>query len=200
MNGFTNKIMWMFRIIILAILIYFIMLKDQGAINVVLIAFVTSFFDIVVERVFKTKMSNFLKLSLVIFIFAAQCFGTAFDFYDKFHWWDTMLHTISGTIFFFVGIYLWNILTKNNTIPKTQMLIIVIFGVLFSLSTVVIWEIFEFSVDSILGEDMQVARSGVGREVIMDTMIDMISAVVGTIIGVILVYIPILKKNVILNL
>lgn len=51
----------------------------------------------------------------------------------------------------------------------------------FSLSTGVIWEIFEFFVDSLLVQNMQVAKGLIGQEAVMDTMIDLISVTVGTI-------------------
>ena len=58
--------------------------------------------------------------------------------------------------------------------------IIIIFAVCFALSTGVFWEIFEFFVDTVFGQNMQVAKGLMGRDAIMDTMIDLISLVVGT--------------------
>lgn len=198
MNKITDAVMLTFRIMIILLLIYFINSKNQGAINVVLISFLISFFDIYVKKILKYQMNNILKISLIAFIYASQCLGTALNFYDMISWWDVMLHTISGIIFFYVGIYLWDVLTKKNTYPKANILIIVIFATLFSLSIITIWEIFEFSVDSILNENMQVARDAIGRDAIADTMLDMISAVIGTIVAILTICI-FKKKSIIKN-
>lgn len=180
MNGFINGIMWLFRCIFLILIGYFIILNNYDSVNVMVIAFILSFFDIIVLKVFKVKMNDLLTVSLIIFIFCAQCLGTSFDFYGKFYWWDDFLHFFSGVIFFYVGLFVYNLISKTNT----NKLLCVFFGILFSFSVITCWEIFEFIMDCFLGLDMQRARLEIGRAAIYDTMIDMILAVIGTFVGV----------------
>ena len=97
-----------------------------------------------------------------------------------------MLHTLSGVIFFFVGetvIKQLNNTSADNNINKKT---IITFGVCFSLATGVVWEVFEFFVDSFLGQNMQVAKGFVGQDAIKDTMVDLISVTVGTI-GIVII-------------
>ena len=167
------------RILIVLIAIFLISQKEFKNLGILAITMLLTFYDKIVEKVLKIKLEDKLKISLITFIFAAQCLGTVLGFYGKFLWWDTMLHTISGVIFFFVGEAI--IKQMSNEKGKLNDKIIIAFAVCFSLSTGVIWEIFEFFVDSLLGQNMQVTKGLIGQEAVMDTMIDLISVTVGTI-------------------
>lgn len=169
------------RILIVLIAIFLISQKEFKNLGILAITMLLTFYDKIVEKVLKIKLEDKLKISLIIFIFAAQCLGTVLGFYGKFLWWDTMLHTISGVIFFFVGEAIIKQMSNEKGKGELNNKIIIAFAVCFSLSTGVIWEIFEFLVDSLLGQNMQVAKDLIGQEAVMDTMIDLISVTVGTI-------------------
>lgn len=169
------------RILIVVIAIFLISQKEFKNLGILAITMLLTFYDKIVEKVLKIKLEDKLKISLIIFIFAAQCLGTVLGFYGKFLWWDTMLHTISGVIFFFVGEAIIKQMSNEKVKGELNKKIIIAFAVCFSLSTGVIWEIFEFLVDSLLGQNMQVAKGLIGQEAVMDTMIDLISVTVGTI-------------------
>lgn len=177
-----NKIITiMVRILIIVIALFLISQKELKDLGILAITMLLTFYDKIVEKVLKIKLEDKLKISLIIFIFAAQCLGTVLGFYGKFLWWDTMLHTISGVIFFFVGEAIIKQMSNGKVEGKLNNKIIVAFAVCFSLSTGVIWEVFEFFVDSLLGQNMQVTKGLIGQEAVMDTMIDLISVTVGTI-------------------
>lgn len=169
------------RILIVLIAIFLISQKEFKNLGILAITILLTFYDKIVEKVLKIKLEDKLKISLIIFIFAAQCLGTVLGFYGRFLWWDTMLHTISGVIFFFVGEAIIKQMSNEKGKGELNNIIIIAFAVCFSLSTGVIWEIFEFFVDSLLGQNMQVAKGLIGQEAVMDTMIDLISVTVGTI-------------------
>lgn len=177
-----NKIITnIIRILIVLIAIFLISQKEFKNLGILAITMLLTFYDKIVEKVLKIKLEDKLKISLIIFIFAAQCLGTVLGFYGRFLWWDTMLHTISGVIFFFVGEAIIKQMSNEKGKGELNNIIIIAFAVCFSLSTGVIWEIFEFFVDSLLGQNMQVAKGLIGQEAVMDTMIDLISVTVGTI-------------------
>ena len=169
------------RILIVLIAIFLISQKEFKNLGILAITMLLTFYDKIVEKVLKIKLEDKLKISLIIFIFAAQCLGTVLGFYGKFLWWDTMLHTISGVIFFFVGEAIIKQMSNEKGKGELNNKIIIAFAVCFSLSTGVIWEIFEFFVDSLLGQNMQVTKGLIGQEAVMDTMIDLTSVTVGTI-------------------
>lgn len=174
------------RILIAIITIFLIFKKEYKNIGILILTIILTFYDVFVEKILKIKLENNLKISIILFIFSAQCLGTALGFYGKFLCWDTMLHTLSGVIFFFVGEtvikQLNNTLADSNINKKT----IIAFGVCFSLATGVVWELFEFFVDTFLGQNMQVAKGFVGQDAIKDTMIDLISVTLGTV-GIVII-------------
>ncbi len=174
------------RILIVIITIFLIFKREYKNIGILILTMILTFYDMFIEKLLKIKLENNLKISIILFIFAAQCLGTALGFYGKFLWWDTMLHTLSGIIFFFVG---ETIIKQLNNTPEGSNInkkTIIAFGVCFSLATGVIWELFEFLVDSFLGQNMQVAKGFVGQDAIKDTMVDLISVTVGTI-GIVII-------------
>lgn len=83
------------RILIVLIAIFLISQKEFKNLGILAITMLLTFYDKIVEKVLKIKLEDKLKISLIIFIFAAQCLGTVLGFYGRFLWWDTMLHTIS---------------------------------------------------------------------------------------------------------
>lgn len=174
------------RFLIVIITIFLIFKREYKNIGILILTMILTFYDMFIEKLLKIKLENNLKISIILFIFAAQCLGTALGFYGKFLWWDTMLHTLSGIIFFFVG---ETIIKQLNNTPEGSNInkkTIITFGVCFSLATGVIWELFEFLVDSFLGQNMQVAKGFVGQDAIKDTMVDLISVTLGTIAIVII--------------
>ena len=61
-------------------------------------------------------------------------------------------------------------------------MIVISFGICFALASGVVWEVFEYGVDTFLGQNMQITEGLIGREAIKDTMIDLISVTGGTIV------------------
>lgn len=78
--------------------------------------------------------------------------GAVYDVYYHVSWWDDLLHILAGVIFAVCGTYLVHAVNKGN---KTTYLLNALFGFMVSVTIAVIWEIFEFSSDMLLGSDMQ---------------------------------------------
>jgi hypothetical protein len=75
-------------------------------------AFLTStiimitFFPILFERQFRIYIPPELQLSAIGFVFASLFLGEVHDYYNRFWWWDTMLHTTSGFLLGILGFLL----------------------------------------------------------------------------------------------
>ena len=109
------------------------------------------------------------QIAILLFIFAAQYLGELKEYYFKFWWWDLMLHTFSGIILGFVGYLLVYILNKETKVDiSLNPLFMALFSFTFAVSVGAVWEIFEFSMDTIFGLNMQ--KSG-----LVDTMADLIA-------------------------
>ncbi len=112
-----------------------------------------------VEKNFKLELPTVLETLAFIFIFCAEIFGEIGGFYQKYAFWDTMLHTTNGFIFAAFGFCLIDIINQNPKIKFTMSPIYVaITAFCFSMTIGVLWEFFEFSADKLLIADMQKDR------------------------------------------
>ena len=130
------------------------------------------------EKIFKKKLGETFKLIWIIFIFMAHYLGVINHFYDKFYYFDKIVHAISGILTAYIAMLILNKKTKNTIF---SILFIVSFSALCALS----WEIFEFVCNILVGGDAQrVALTGVD-----DTMLDMIVAVAGSLVFTLYYYV-----------
>ena len=102
--------------------------------------------------------------------------GEVQGYYDRFWWWDIVLHIGSRFLLEILGFLLAYVLNEKEDIeldlyPK----FIAFFAVVFAMGMGAVWEIFEFSMDQLFGMNMQ--KSG-----IVDTMRDLIVDGVGALI------------------
>ncbi len=114
-----------------------------------------------------------IQVIIITFVFASLYLGEMRAFYYRFWWWDTMLHTFSSIILGFIGFILIYFLNHEEDIDLLlSPLFIAIFAFNFAVSIGVVWEIFEFSMDSFFALNMQ--KTG-----LVDTMWDLIADCVG---------------------
>lgn len=142
--------------------------------------------------IFKVKISLYEEFIYTIFVFFAYFLGSIINLYNKVYCYDTIMHFLSGFATSFLAI---DILKRNNVKYK-NIIINIIFILGFSALVAVLWEIFEFSTDIIFKKDAQnVLATG-----IYDTMKDIISAMLATIIFIfIYVYERLNNKNIIIK-
>ena len=78
------------------------------------------------------------------------------DYYTRFAYWDSMLHTINGFLCAAVGFALTDILNRNEHIKfKLSPAFLAIVAFCFSMTIGVLWEFFEFFCDIVFKTDMQ---------------------------------------------
>ena len=174
------------RIFIIISIIIFATQKQYEKSNFLLIAFTLTFYDCFVKKFLKIELNTIEKISLLLLIFTAQCLGSVYDFYARFHWWDTIVHGISGMIFFYIGIEVIKQLNYRLTKNNTHIVIQILFAICFSLSIIVLWELFEFTEDKFFGENMQNTKNLCGQDAIWDTIEDSLAALIGTLVGTII--------------
>ena len=144
-----------------------------------------------------------------VFTFCAMFLGEILNFYERFSWWDTMLHFTSGFMFSVFGYMLFLSFNRNSDIRRQlNPVIIVMFTVCFSITCGAIWEIFEFAGDSLLGMNMQRWQSGIPADEwgalqnasnlsnpgLVNTMKDIISDTLGSVLSIFLI-LPLAKFN-----
>ena len=132
---------------------------------------------VILARRFQIVLPVALVLAIIGFVFASIFLGEAFEFYERFWWWDMVLHGSSAIGFGLMGFLLTLMMFEGDTFAAPHWaLALIAFCIAMTVGSV--WEIFEFLMDRIFGMTMQ--KSG-----LMDTMGDlMINAVGGLIASV----------------
>jgi len=112
---------------------------------------------------------------IVVFVFATLFLGEVGDFYERFWWWDVVLHSGSAIGFGLIGFVLVFMLFEGDRFAAPPLaLAFLSFSIAMSMGA--LWEIFEFAMDSLVGTTMQ--KSG-----LVDTMWDLIVDTIGASIG-----------------
>lgn len=129
-------------------------------------------------RFFGIKLPRSLLTAIVVFIFATLFLGEVGGFYERFWWWDIVLHFFSALSFGAIGfLFIFMLFEGDRYAAPPWALAMLAFCV--GLSIGALWEIFEFTMDQLF--DMNMQKSG-----LLDTMKDLIVDTVGAAIGALL--------------
>lgn len=108
------------------------------------------------ERKLRIDLPNTLEVVILLFIYAAEILGEIQEYYLIIPFWDTILHTINGFLFAAIGFSIVDILNENKQIGMTLTPIyMAISAFCFSMTIGVLWEFFEWAMDSFFSLDMQ---------------------------------------------
>ena len=141
-----------------------------------------------------------MMIAYALFLYSAIYLGEVRNFYYAVPHWDTILHTFSGVALGALGFSVVSLLNRSESVYfSLSPAFVAIFAFCFALSLGVIWEIYEFAVDSLMDINMQkyALESGeplVGQAALMDTMKDLIVDALGALAVSIVGYISI-KHN-----
>jgi len=123
----------------------------------------------------------------LVFMFAALFLGEVRGYYQRFWWWDIALHTSSGFLLGILGFLLVYVLNENDRVDlHMRPRFVALFAFLFSVAMGAVWEIFEFSMDQLLGMNMQKPMfddpSGL-TDTMWDLIVDTIGALIISLLG-----------------
>ncbi len=166
-----NKIRYGFyftvRFFILVVMVLSIISRNWSNVFMCVVSLALIMIPSIVDRRFNIALPQGLEAIIVLFVFAAQILGEIGEYYLRYALWDDMLHTTNGFIMAAIGFSLIAILNNNDKIQFTLTpFFVAFFAFCFSMTTAVIWEFFEYSMDAIFLTDMQ-----------KDTIIPQISSV-----------------------
>ncbi len=109
-----------------------------------------------VESTFNVRLPTLLEIIVLLFIFAAEILGELGDYYVRFTFWDTMLHTLNGFLAAAVGLSLIDILNRSERFDlHLSPFFVALISFCFSMTIGVLWEFFEFGMDYFFHTDMQ---------------------------------------------
>lgn len=136
---------------------------------------VLSLSPLLFERQANVRLPTGFIAAIVIFTFSSLFLGEVGGFYERFWWWDVILHAGSAIAFGMIGTVLALLLLQGHKLNASPF-VIAIFAFSFAVAIGTIWEIFEFFMDQTFGLNMQ--KSG-----LVDTMHDLIVDCIGAFIG-----------------
>ena len=160
------------------LIIIFLFAIIRGEWLAVLISFSTFVLTLVpprLEDIYHIKLPMDFEIAIIFFLFATMILGEIVNFYERFWWWDILLHFSSAIAFGCTGFIILFYLNRTNKI-SSKPIWIALFSFSFAVSIGVMWEIFEFAMDYMFGMNMQ--KSG-----IVDTMWDLIVDVIGALLA-----------------
>lgn len=172
-NRYTLFVYYGLRAAILAAAGYFAIAGDWASVFSTVLVFVLMSAPSVLKYRYRFYLPFALDLSIVG-LFATLFLGHLANFYDYIPLWDKFVHFQSGLILGVAGFVLVYTLNEQESVHlDLSPGFISFFSVTFSLAIGVVWELVEFTADTLLGVGWQNGNA--------DTMWDLIAAGVGAL-------------------
>lgn len=135
-----------------------------------------SFAPLLFERVTRIRLPALLQFIYVVFIMASLFVGTYLGLYEILTFWDKVVHFGSGVLTAVYSVVFLDLMAKkcHFTLPASLRAVTVstVGG-----SVALLWEIIEFSNDTLFGSHMQLSNA--------DTMTDLINGFAGAVLVVV---------------
>lgn len=145
------------------------------------------------ERKWSFAVPNYMYILFFAFLYCAIYLGEVRSFYYLIPHWDTILHAFSGVMLGALGFSLVTLLNSSAKVSvQLSPFFVALFAFCFALAMGALWEIYEFSGDSLFGMNMQKYREYdgtvlIGHAALIDTMkdviIDALAALAVSIVG-----------------
>lgn len=120
------------------------------------LSLVVLFLPTIIEKKFKIVIPTVLDISILVFLFLSIFLGEIRNFYYKVPIWDSILHFTSGLGIGAIGFSFINILNRSNkTHLSLSPIFVAFFALCFSMAIGMLWEIYEFGMDTIFSMNMQ---------------------------------------------
>ena len=174
-------------------------LKTDYALMLVqcILGIIVMFLPSVVERRLHIALPGFMYVLFVVFLYAAIYLGEIRSFYYRVPHWDLILHGFSGLM---LGALSFSVIRLLNDSQRVRFSLspafVALFAFSFAVAMGVVWEIYEFALDGLLGLNMQKfaledGRLLLGREAVRDTMEDLIVDALGATVTSVAGYISV---------
>lgn len=144
------------RILVILVMIRQIFLGEWNNVFLCILTLILFLVPIFIEKRINIELPDALQTIILLFIFSAEILGEINEYYLTIKYWDTILHTINGFLCAGIGFSLIDILNKKeSTYISLSPIFVALVAFSFSMTIGVMWEFFEYGVDSVLNKDMQ---------------------------------------------
>lgn len=159
---------------------------DQQWLHVFLVVGVmaTMLSPTLLKRRLLVQLPSEIQILAILFVFATIFLGEVRDYYERFWWWDLLLHATAGLLLGLLGFMIVYILNEDRKVDlHLRPSFLGLFAFSFSQGIGALWEIFEFAMDQLFGLTMQKPMLG-DPSGLTDTMWDLIvNALSATIVS-----------------
>ncbi len=129
-------------------------------------------------RNMKVVIPPLLNLWITVALFL-HVLGGVMGYYDHVWWWDNLTHFISAALISILGFTILLTISRLSGSLYVPPIVVPALIILFILATGVVWEIFEFFCDQLLGTNMQYSL----QDTVYDMMFNTVGALFASIIG-----------------
>ena len=144
------------RLLVIVTLVLNILRGNYENVFVCVLTLVLLILPSLIQVGIKIELPTALEIIVLLFIFSAEILGEINAFYVRIPGWDTILHTLNGFLMAAVGFSLVDILNRHERFAfQLSPVFLAIVAFCFSMTIGVLWEFFEFGMDSFFGLDMQ---------------------------------------------
>lgn len=152
----SDKFTVFIRVILVLAILVWIYEQNWMAIFVTVLTLILTYFDVIFNR-YNIVVPRELQILVIFFIVASLFLWEVHNFYEKYYWWDSLLHTFSWLALWFIWFIILYVFYKSWKFNAPAW-IIAMFAFCFAMALWALWEIFEFLVDEFLWWNMQRAR------------------------------------------
>lgn len=130
--------------------------RDYQSVLICALTLVLFMLPSMIERRLHIDLPDTLEIVILLFIFAAEILGEIREFYVLVPHWDTALHTVNGFLFAAIGFCIVNLLNENKKVSMSlSPFYMAVAAFCFSMTIGILWEFFEWGMDSWFDLDMQ---------------------------------------------
>ena len=144
------------RFLVVVTLVLRLLARDFESALICILTLVLLTMPSILERRLRIVLPDALEIVILLFIYAAEILGEIREFYVLVPHWDTVLHTINGFLFAAIGFCMVNLLNNDSNIAMDlSPFYVAVAAFCFSMTIGILWEFFEWGMDSWFGFDMQ---------------------------------------------
>ena len=144
------------RLCVIAIMIIQFFNKNYNDVFLCVLTLILFTIPEFVDKKLNIELPNTLEVIILLFIYSAEILGEIRGYYLSFKHWDTMLHTINGFLMAAIGFSMIDILNRTEKIKFVlSPVFVAVVAFCFSMTIGVLWEFFEFGMDTMTATDMQ---------------------------------------------
>lgn len=166
----STAISWLMKLLMIGLLPYEAYKGEYLFIIAIIASVVLSLIPSIVQRNYRITLPFELDLLITLSIFSNTFLGDGLNFYRKVWLWDKILHVYGSSVISILAFLITYTLHYTRKV-RLSIPLIGFFTVIFTMAVGGLWEIGEFTVDSLFGKHTQDGLS--------DTMWDMINDLIG---------------------